>query len=171
MVTSACGPRTAWHGCTLMVWSKNSQDSTRTPCGALTGVVRTPHGNLRTGHFSYPTGPVWGPWGTRKGAVRHPYRHVRELTQLEFAEIPYGQRMWPYGANTGPLRSPNGLFTGCLWSLMLQAHHAPGPRTGCSRAVLNKNRTSTHGCRTGLVRRRTNFAFPYGARRVLMHAL
>ena len=42
---------------------------------------------------------------------------------------------------------------------------------GCSRAVLNKNRTSTHGARTGPVWRRTNFASPYGARRVLMHAL
>ena len=30
----------------------------------------------------------------------------------------------------------------CL--LMPQSHHTPGPRTGCSRAVLNKNRTSTH---------------------------
>ena len=42
---------------------------------------------------------------------------------------------------------------------------------GCSRAVLNKNRTSTHGARTGPVRRRTSFASPYGARRVSMHAL
>ena len=25
--------------------------------------------------------------------------------------------------------------------------HSPGPRTDCSRAVLNKNRTSTHGAR------------------------
>ena len=32
---------------------------------------------------------------------------------------------------------------------MPQSHHTPGPRTGCSRAVLNKNRTSTHGARTG----------------------
>ena len=28
----------------------------------------------------------------------------------------------------------------------------PGPRTGCSRAVFNKNRTSPHGARTGPVR-------------------
>ena len=33
---------------------------------------------------------------------------------------------------------------------------------GCSRAVLNKNRTSTHGASAGPVRRRTNFALPYG---------
>ena len=49
---------------------------------------------------------------------------------------------------------------------MPQSHHTPGPRTGCSQAVLNKNRTSTHGARTGPVRRRTNFAFPYGARTI-----
>ena len=54
---------------------------------------------------------------------------------------------------------------------MPQSHHTPGSRTGCSRAVLNKNRTSTHGARTGPVWRRTNFASPYGARRFLMHAL
>ena len=34
--------------------------------------------------------------------------------------------------------------------LMPQSHHTSGPRTGCSRAVLNKNRTSTQGARTGL---------------------
>ena len=54
---------------------------------------------------------------------------------------------------------------------MPQSHHTPGPRTGCSRAVLNKDGTSTHGAHTGPVRRRTNFASPYGARRVLIHAL
>ena len=40
-----------------------------------------------------------------------------------------------------------------------------------SRDVLKENRTSTHGARMGPVRRRTNFASLYGARRVLMHAL
>ena len=40
---------------------------------------------------------------------------------------------------------------------------------GYSRAVLNKNRTSTHGACTGPVRRRTNCASPYGAHRVLIH--
>ena len=29
--------------------------------------------------------------------------------------------------------------------LMPQSHHNPVPRTGCSQAVLNKNRMSTHG--------------------------
>ena len=48
--------------------------------------------------------------------------------------------------------------------LMPQSHHIPGPRTGCSWAVLNKNRTSTHG-------RRTNFASPYGVRRACIISL
>ena len=55
--------------------------------------------------------------GTHKGATRHPYGHVRELTQPEFAKIPHGRRVWPYGGGTGPLRSSHGLFTGCSWSL------------------------------------------------------
>ena len=67
----------------------------------------------------------------------------------------------------------------CRWShhtrrllqVMSQSHHTPGPRTGCPRAVLNKNRTSIHGARTGPERRRTNFASPYVARRILMYAL
>ena len=42
---------------------------------------------------------------------------------------------------------------------------------GYSRTVLNKNPTSTHGARTGPVRRCMNFASPYRAHRVLMHAL
>ena len=77
MVTSGYGPRTSWHGCTLMVWSNNSHDSPRTPWDARVGVVRSPHGNLQ--YFSYPWGPARGPYGTRKGVVRHPYGHVREL--------------------------------------------------------------------------------------------
>ena len=74
--------------------------------------VRAPHGNLQC--FSYPTGPVRGPCVTRKGAVRRPYGHARELTQPRLAKIPHVRRIWPYGALTGPLRSPHGLFTGCL---------------------------------------------------------
>ena len=31
-----------------------------------------------------------------------------------------------------------------LQMVMPQSHHTPGSRTGCSRAVLNKNYTSTH---------------------------
>ena len=43
-------------------------------------------------------------------------------------------------------------------SVIPQSHHTLGPRTGCSRDALNKNRTSTHGARTGPVRCRTNFS-------------
>ena len=48
------------------------------------------------------------PCGTRKGAVRHPYGHVRELMQPELTKIPHGCRIWSYGARTGSLRSPHG---------------------------------------------------------------
>ena len=75
---------------------------------ARTGVVRAPLGNLQ--YFSYHTGPVRGPCGTRNGAVRHTYGQVRELTQPEFAKLPHGRRMWPYGARTDRLRPPHGLF-------------------------------------------------------------
>ena len=136
MVTSGYGPRTAWHGCTLMVWSNDSQDATGAPYDARTGTVRAPQGNLQC--FSYPTGPVRGPCGTRKGAVRHPCGHVRELIQLKLTKIPHGCRIWPYGARTGPLRSPHGLFKSCLWSqnpyrarkLIMHALKLYGPRTG-----------------------------------------
>ena len=57
-------------------------------------------------------------------------------------------------------------------STMPQSHHTSGPHIGWhSRLVWNKNRTSTHGARTGHVHCRTNFASLCGAYRVLMHAL
>ena len=104
----------------------------RGPCGHRAG----PHGNLQC--FSYHTGPVRGPCGTRKGAVRQPYGHVRELTQPESAKLPHGRRIWPYGVRTGPLRTPQGLFTGCLQSLdpygarklIMHALKLYEPRTG-----------------------------------------
>ena len=100
-----------------------------------TGIVRAPQGNLQC--FSYPTGPKRGPCVTRKGAVRRPYGHVRKLTQPELAKIPHGRRIWPYGARTGPLRSPHGLFTDCIRSLnpcgahklKMHALKFNGPRT------------------------------------------
>ena len=106
------------------------------PCDARTGIVRGPHGNLQC--FSYPTGPVRGSCGTRKGAVQRPYGHIRELTQPELAKIPHGRRIWPYGACTDPLRSPHGLFTGWLQSLnpygahklIMHALKLYGPRMG-----------------------------------------
>ena len=128
--------RTAWYGCTLMVWSNNSQDSTWTPCDARTRIVRVLHWNLQC--FSYPVGLVRGPCGTRKGAVRHPYWHVRKLTQPEFAKIPHGRRNWLYGTHVSPLRSLHGLFTGCLrplnpygpCKLIMNALKLYWPRTG-----------------------------------------
>ena len=82
--------------------------------GRTQGSVRCPYGHRATPHrslhyFSYPTGHVRGPCGTRKGAVRHTYGHVRELPQPEFAKIPYGRLMWPYGDR----RAPYGSHTGC----------------------------------------------------------
>ena len=74
-----------------------------------------PHGNLQ--YFSYPTGPVRGPCGTRKGAVRRPYGHARDLTQPELEKIPHWCRILPCGARTCPVQFPHGLFTGCLKSL------------------------------------------------------
>ena len=78
------------------------------------------------------------PCGTRKGAVRHPNGHVRELIQTELTKIPHGHRIWPYGARMGSLRSPHALFTGCLGSqnpywarkLIMHALKLYGPLTG-----------------------------------------
>ena len=75
--------------------------------------VQALHGILQC--FSNPTGLVRGPCWTHKGAVRYLYGYVRESTQPEFAKIPHGHRMWPYG----PLAVPHGLFMGCLWYLNL----------------------------------------------------
>ena len=89
-------PRTVRHGCILMVWLNNSQDSTGTPYDARTGIARAPHGNLQFFHI------LRGPRGTRKGAARRPCGHVRELTQPELAKIPLGRRICPYGARAAP---------------------------------------------------------------------
>ena len=105
-------PHTAWHGCILVVWMNNSQDSTGTPCDAHTGIIWAPHGNLRC--FSFPMGPIQGPCMIYKGAVQRPYGHVRELTQPELAKIPHGHHIWPCRARTGSLQSLHGMFTGCL---------------------------------------------------------
>ena len=129
-----------------MVWSNDSQDSMGTPCGARAGT----HGNLQC--FSYHTGPVWGPCGTRKGAVRQPYGHVRELTQPESAKLQHGRRIWPYGVRTGPLWTPQGLFTGCLQYL-----NPYGARKLIMHALKLKIRTAPHGARAGPVSGRTIF--------------
>ena len=99
---------TAWRSCSLMVWSNNSQ-STGTPCDACTGIVRAPRGNLQC--FSYITGSARGPYGTCKGAARHPSEQVRELTQPELAKIPHGRCIWPYGVRTGCSRADYNIKT------------------------------------------------------------
>ena len=104
MVRSGYGPRTVWHGCTLMAWSNNSQDSTWTTCCAR-GALYGP----RTG-ISKVFDIVRGPCGTHKCAVRHPFGHVRQLTQPEFAKIPHGRRLWMHAARTAPY----GHFMVCL---------------------------------------------------------
>ena len=100
--------------------------------------------------------PYGGPCVTRKGAVRRPYGHARELAQPELAKIPHGRRIWPYGARKVPLRSPHGLFTGCLrylnpygaHKLIMHALKLYGPRTG---------RQNPHGARAGPLNGRTIF--------------
>ena len=132
MVTPGYGPRTAWHGCTLMVWSNNSQDSTGSPCDARTGIVRPPH--ILRDPYGARTGPARVPYGTRKGAVWHPCGQVRELTQPELAKPRTGV---VFGLME-PVRSPHGLFTGWLQyqnpygvrKLIMHALKLYGPRTG-----------------------------------------
>ena len=87
----------------------------RTPQVPRAVPVRASYGP-RTGIFNV-FHILRGPCVTRKGAVRCPCGHARELPQPELAKIPHGHRIWPYGAGTGPLRHRHGLFTGCLRSL------------------------------------------------------
>ena len=92
-------PHTAWHDCILMIWLNNSQDSTGTlcvqaSCGPRTGIFNVFH-------------ILQGPCVTRKGAIRCPYGHIRELTQPALAKILHRPRIWPYGTRTIPTQ----LFT------------------------------------------------------------
>ena len=104
----------------------------RCPYGHRTGPAR------ESSMFFISYGTRTGPCVTRKGAVRRPCGHVRELTQPWLAKIPHGRRIWPHEARTGLLRSPHGLFTGCSQSqnphgareLIMHALKLYGPRTG-----------------------------------------
>ena len=69
-------------------------------CDNRAGVVRALHEYIQC--FSYQTWPIRDPCGTRKGAVWYPCEHIQELTQPEFAKIPYGRRAWQSRARTGP---------------------------------------------------------------------
>ena len=120
MVTSGYGPRTAWHGCTHMVWWNDSQDFTGTPCDAHASIVRAPQGifNVRD-----PQGRSTTPLRTRKG--------------IDTTRIGKNAARASYLAVRG-LRSPHGLFTGSLVfqnpygtrKLILHALKLYGPRTG-----------------------------------------
>ena len=130
----------------------------RGPCGPRTDPARTVHGLFM---ISKPERGPWtynaciktlrAPYGEAKfvrrrtGPVRAPWVDVRFLFKT---------------AREQPVRGP-GVW--CDWGIMPRSHHTPGPRTDCSRTVLKKNRTSTHGARTDPMRCNTNFAFPYGA--------
>ena len=104
MVTSGYGPHTAGHGCTLMVWSNNSQDSTLTLYDVCTGIVWAPHENLQC--LSYPTGP----YEARAGP--HVSIDIIRICKNP-AQASYVAVRGPYGT----LTSPHRLFTGCLRSL------------------------------------------------------
>ena len=113
----------ARHDTAVQLWF--DQIIRRTPHVAPSGVVRAQHRNLQC--FSYHTGPVWCPCGTHKDALRHPYGHVRELTQPEIAKIPHRRRMWPCAGPVLATYTPPAR-TGCLrskpiwgWKLIMHA--------------------------------------------------
>ena len=90
------------------------------------------------------------------GVIRDPYDPAQDPlgSQLtpEFAKIPHGRHVWSYGACTGPLWYPHGLFTGCLRflnpygtrKLLIHALKLYGSHTG------GKIRTASHGPRTAM---------------------
>ena len=120
--------RTIWRGCTLMVWSNNSQDSmgTRTKIFNFFHILRDPYGARA------------GTQGCRTAALRK--RKGIDTTRIGKTptRAPYLAVRGPYGSLTGPLRVPQGLFTGCLQSLnpygarkiIMHALKLYGPRTG-----------------------------------------
>ena len=109
MVASGYGPRTAWHGCTLIVWSNNSQDSTGIPSHARTGIVRALHGHLQC--FSYRTGPVWDTQGCRTTPLRTRKWIDTSRIGKNPARASYLAEQGPYGPLTTPARAVHGLFT------------------------------------------------------------
>ena len=137
------------------------------PYGAHAGPLRPPHGLF--------TGCVWSLnlYGARRlitPILRAPYGEatfVRRRTgpvRAPWVDVPFlFKTAWEQ-----PIRGP-GVW--CDWGITSHSRAPYGLFTGCSPAVLNKNRTSTDGAHTGPLRRRTNFASPYRARRVLMYAL
>ena len=62
-------------------------------------------------------GPRTGIFNVFQECRTAPLRTRKGIAQPELAKIPHGRRLWPYGTHTGPVPSPHGLFTGCLWYL------------------------------------------------------
>ena len=89
--------------------------------------------------------------GSRAGPVRGRTAPLRTRKGTDATKVD-GWRIWPYGARTDPLRSPHGLFTGCLRSLNPhRARKLYGPRTG------RHNSYASHRARAGPVSGRTIF--------------
>ena len=75
------------------------------------------------------------------------------------ARGPCGPREWTYDfCSKQPVNSPHGARECDVMPLL---HHIPGHRMGCSRAVLNKHRTSTHGDRAAPYECRLPVRGPY----------
>ena len=129
MLTSRYGSRTAWHGCTLMVWSNDSQDSPGIPCGPRKGIFNVFH-ILRDPNRAR-AGPAMAPYDT-------PLRTRKGIFATRIDKNPTWASYLAIRARTGPLRPPHGLFTGCLGyqnpygarKLIMLALKLYGPRTG-----------------------------------------
>ena len=85
-----------------------------TPCYARTGIVRAPQGNPQC--FSYPTGPVRGPWPVwyPQGCRTTPLRTSKgiDTTWIDknHARALYLAVRGPYGPLVVPSRAVHGLF-------------------------------------------------------------
>ena len=135
MVTSGYGPRTAWHGCTILVWSNNSQVSTGSPRAMP---VRATYGTHK-GIFNvfHVLRDPYGACGDPQGCRTTPLRTRKGIDASRMDKIRHG----PYFAVSGPygpLRSPRGLFTSWLGyqnpygarKLIMHTFKLYGPRTG-----------------------------------------
>ena len=97
-----------------MAWSNDSQDSMGTPCDARTGIVRALQGNLQC--FSYPTGPVRGPWpvwdpqGCRTTLLRTSKGIDTTWIDKNPGRALYLAVRGPYGPLVVPTRAVHGLF-------------------------------------------------------------
>ena len=143
-VRHPCGSRT---GPVRVPWDmKNIEDSRASPVsarargggggGGTRGVLRIIQPNHKYADVSSRTGPVaWCDHGNSTDV-----KFLRALHSALRARNRAGDK------------NRTGAVVGCDWGIMPQSHHTHGPRMGCSRAVLNKNRTSTHGAPCGAVR-------------------